>query len=101
MVVDQSAFVGCGFRLNAASPYDLECACGDFLCPIGAPASCTDAANLLDQAQSSLLVCQEAGEGTCLPLSGAATGTGPQSTCDKACASECAGAPDCIQLCGC
>jgi hypothetical protein len=99
LTVDQGAFPGCGFRMNAPSTYDLECACGDVLCPIGAATSCTDAVQLLDQAQSSLNVCQEANAGTCMPLSGG--GGGSQSTCDKACESECAGDPNCIQMCGC
>lgn len=99
LIVDQGAFPGCGFRLNAASPYDLECDCGDFLCPIGAPPSCAAAAQLLDQEQSSLNVCQQQNEGTCLSL--APTGGGTQSTCDKSCESECAGDPNCIQMCGC
>jgi hypothetical protein len=106
LVVDQGAFPGCGFRMNAASMYDLECGCGDSLCPIGAPTSCSDASQLLDQAQSSVLVCEELNAGSCLPLSGAAGstqgGTGAsQSTCDKSCESECAGDPNCIQMCGC
>lgn len=99
LVVDQGAFPGCGFRMQAASTYDLECACGDVLCPIGAATSCADAAQLLDQAQSSLSVCQEASSGTCMPLT--AGGGGSQGTCDKACESQCAGDPNCIQMCGC
>jgi hypothetical protein len=97
--VDPSAFPGCGFRLNAASLFDLECGCGDSLCPIGAPTSCADAQQLLDQEQSSLLVCQQVSEGTCMPLNidaGAAA-----SPCDKDCESQCAGDPNCIQMCGC
>ncbi len=102
--VDQGAFPGCGFRMNAASTYDLECACGDSLCPIGVPGSCSDAAQLLEQAQSSLSVCQQLDQGSCLPIAvdgggGAPSSTG--STCDKTCESECAGDPNCIQMCGC
>jgi hypothetical protein len=97
--VDPGAYPGCGFRLNAASLYDLECACGDSLCPIGVPTSCADAQQLLDQEQSSILVCQQTSEGTCLPLP--TSGSGTQSSCDKQCESECAGDPNCIQMCGC
>jgi hypothetical protein len=99
LLVDQGAFPGCGFRMSAASTYDLECACGESLCPVGAPTSCADAAQLLDQAGSSVVVCQELNSGACLPIS--SPGSGNQGTCDKTCESDCAGEPNCIQLCGC
>jgi len=100
--VDPGAFPSCGFRLHASSIYDLECACGDQLCPIGTPTSCATALQLLNQNQSSLEVCQQAGSGTCLPLDGdgGATSTS-SSSCDKACEAQCGGDPNCIQLCGC
>jgi hypothetical protein len=100
--VDPGAFPGCGFRLHATSLYDLECGCGDSLCPIGAPISCATAQQLLAQAQSSIVVCQQVSEETCLPLAvdagSSSTSTG---TCDKDCESQCAGDPNCIQMCGC
>ncbi|HEY1691337.1 MAG TPA: hypothetical protein VGG39_04205 [Polyangiaceae bacterium] len=99
--VDQGAFPGCGFRMNASSTFDLECGCGDSLCPIGTPTSCASAQQLLDQGQSSIVVCEELDQGTCLPLSGSTSSSGASSTCDKTCESECAGEPSCIQLCGC
>jgi hypothetical protein len=99
LTVDQGAFPGCGWRMNAASLYDLECGCGDALCPIGTPTSCADAAQLLDQEQSSVIVCQQLSEGSCLPLAPASSGG--TSTCDKSCESQCAGDPSCIQMCGC
>jgi hypothetical protein len=99
LLVDQGAFPGCGFRMNAASAYDLECDCGGLLCPVGAATSCNDAVQLLDQAQSSLAVCEQANSGTCMPLAGG--GGGSQGTCDKTCESQCAGDPNCIQMCGC
>jgi hypothetical protein len=100
--VDPGAFPGCGFRMNAASLYDLECGCGDSLCPIGVPSSCATALQLLDQQESSLVVCQEVDQGTCLPLAvDAGTAATGSSSCDKQCASECAGEPSCLQLCGC
>jgi hypothetical protein len=100
--VDPGAFPGCGFRLHGTSLFDLECDCGDSLCPIGAPSSCTTAQQLLDQEGSSLAVCEQVSEGTCLPLvgDGGASST-TSSACDKGCESECAGDPDCVQLCGC
>jgi hypothetical protein len=100
--VDQGAFPGCGFRLNASSAYDLECGCGDSLCPIGTPVSCATALQLLNQETSSLNVCQQVDQGTCLSLIGdGGTSSSASSTCDKACEAMCGGNPDCIQLCGC
>jgi hypothetical protein len=64
--VDQGAFPNCGFRLHAASTYDIECWCGDYLCPVGAPTSCTTAGQLLDQQSTSLIVCEQADNGACL-----------------------------------
>jgi hypothetical protein len=100
--VDPGAFPGCGFRLMASSVYDMECDCGDSLCPIGTPVNCATALQLLDQEASSLNVCQQVSEGTCLSLFGDGGATSTSSSgCDKACESQCAGDPNCIQLCGC
>lgn len=100
--VNPGAFPGCGFRLHASSLFDLECGCGDSLCPIGTPVNCATALQLLDQEQSSIVVCQQLDQGSCLPLSAdGGAGSSSSSTCDKQCESECAGDPDCIQLCGC
>jgi len=102
LLVDPGIFPDCGFRLRAGSALDLECACGDALCPIGAPTTCDDARRLL-AAQSALLVCQQVAEERCLPLGSnqAGSSSGSGGTCDPACEAECAGAPACIQLCGC
>jgi hypothetical protein len=98
--VDQGSFPGCGFRLHGAGPIDLECLCnGTILCPIGAPSSCSAAAQLLAQQGSSLTVCQQVDQGGCLDL-GADAGTAP-SSCDRACESQCQSDPGCISLCGC
>jgi hypothetical protein len=100
--VDPGAFPGCGFRMNASSVYDLECGCGDSLCPIGTPVSCATALQLLDQEGSSIIVCQQLDNGTCLSLIGdGGASSSSSSSCDKACESQCAGDPNCIQLCGC
>ncbi|MGH7293894.1 MAG: hypothetical protein ACRELB_03120 [Polyangiaceae bacterium] len=99
--VDQGAYPGCGFRMQSGSIYDLECACGDVLCPIGTPVSCATALQLLDQEQTSIVVCQQVDQGSCLPILPAAGSGSGGSTCDKDCESQCAGEPGCIQLCGC
>lgn len=100
--VDQGAYPGCGFRMGAGSTLDLECICSDALCPVGVATSCPQAEQLLAQ-QSALLVCQQASEGRCVPLAAPDAGGagGGSGSCDQACAAECAGAPSCLQLCGC
>ncbi|HXX66901.1 MAG TPA: hypothetical protein VEK07_06955 [Polyangiaceae bacterium] len=99
--VDPGALPNCGFRLGGAASVDLECECSGLLCPIGVPESCENAAQLL-QGQSSLVVCEQTSQGLCLGT-GASDGgnAGAASGCDTVCESECAGAPGCIQACGC
>jgi hypothetical protein len=111
--VDQGILPGCGFRLRPGGVIDLECLCADSLCPIGVADSCDQALTLLMAQTSALGVCQEVSDGHCVQItaSDAGTSTGTTSTttttpaaassCDKPCESECAGEPDCIQLCGC
>jgi len=98
VVVDQGLYPGCGFRLHGAAAIDLECVCADELCPVGVASTCADAQQLL-AAQSSLLVCQQASEGRCLPL-GAPDAGSASSPC-SACAAQCGGSPGCFQACGC
>ncbi len=107
---DPSALAGCGFRVHDGTAIiDLECVCGDYLCPIGVPDTCAQAATLLD-GLTSLVVCEEVSEGKCvqeaLPEAGAGSttgtsGTGSSSTCITGCITSCGTAPDCLQLCGC
>jgi hypothetical protein len=108
LAVEPGALPNCGFRLHADSTLDLECICGDALCPIGVPTSCAQAQQLLS-GQTVLTVCQQQSEGRCVPLAGTGTSSGAtgsssggtSSTCDQQCAADCAGAPSCLQLCGC
>jgi hypothetical protein len=111
--VDQGMLSGCGFRIHPGSVIDLECLCnGEDLCPIGVPDTCAEATQLLSS-QTSFVVCEEASEGRCVQV-GSEAGTSSASaspstsaasaspsTCDKQCETQCAGEPDCIQLCGC
>lgn len=100
--VDPGVFPSCGFQLHAASTFDIECWCGDALCPVGAATSCTTAGQMLDQQTSSLVVCEEASLGSCVyPGVDAGSGSSSTTACDKSCESQCAGEPGCIQLCGC
>jgi len=106
--IDTGAFPSCGFRQGSSSEFDLECLCnGDALCPIGAPNSCNDVAQLLTQFQSALQVCEQVSTGACLGLdagagSGSGSGgtTGLSSAC-QTCVAGCGGTPSCYQACGC
>ena len=113
--VDQGALPSCGFRIHPGNVIDLECLCADSLCPIGIPDTCDQATQLLSS-QTSLTVCQQASDGRCVQVTASDAGAAPTtgtttttpttttpsaSTCDKVCEGECAGEPDCIQLCGC
>lgn len=100
VVIDQSVFPGCGWRvLNGTA--DLQCDCNGMMCPIGTPSTCGDAATLLST-QTQGTVCQGIAEGRCTTPGGAApTGSGGGSNCDKNCAADCAGNASCLMICGC
>jgi len=95
--VDPDQFPDCGFRV-AGSKLDLECLCGDSLCPMGSAASCLDAKALLAD-QSAQSVCSGVAEGRCQVIH--ETSYTSSSTCDKDCRAQCSGIPGCITLCGC
>lgn len=106
VTVDPGALPSCGFRIHPGSVIDLECLCGgDELCPIGIPDTCDQATELLSS-QTAVVVCQQVSDGRCVQVASpdagaAATNPSAASSCDKQCQSECAGEPDCVQLCGC
>lgn len=95
--VDPDQFPDCGYRI-AGNKIDLECLCGDSLCPMGTAASCLDAKALLAE-QSAQGVCAGVAEGRCLRVR--ETPRTSSSTCDKECRAQCSGVPGCVTLCGC
>ena len=99
--VDPDQFPDCGYRISG-SIIDLECLCGDSLCPMGAAASCLDAKALLSD-QSAQGICAEVADGKCQVVKQTATSTSSNTSanCDKDCRAECSGEPGCITLCGC
>jgi hypothetical protein len=115
--IDQGAFPTCGFRQGGVSEFDVECLCnGTELCPLGAPASCSDVTTLLAQEMSALVVCEQVSSGTCILQSdagasssgssggGSGSGSGGSSTQSSACqtcTANCGGTPACYQACGC
>lgn len=109
LAIDPNAWPSCGFRPTGGSTLDLECLCGDSLCPIGVATSCEDATALLTM-QTQLMVCEQVAEQRCVPVSGQAAqgpqggadaGGGTPSTCNQTCLVGCGTAADCLQLCGC
>jgi hypothetical protein len=109
VTVDQNVFPECGFYFLNGSVY-LACLCSNYVCPLGQPATCDQAAALL-QSTNEGTVCGQTTSGGCTEVSSASasTGTGADagastdagSGCDETCYSGCGGDPDCIQLCGC
>jgi hypothetical protein len=95
--VDPDQFPDCGYRI-AGNTIDLECLCGDSLCPMGSAASCLDAKALLSE-QSAQGVCAGIAEGRCQVVQ--QTSHTSISTCDKDCRAQCGGVPGCVTLCGC
>ena len=95
--VDPDQFPDCGYRI-AGARIDLQCLCGDSLCPMGNAASCLDARALLSE-QSAQQVCAGLAEGRCQALNQGSHSS--SSSCDKQCRAQCSGVPGCIMLCGC
>jgi hypothetical protein len=93
--VDHDAYPNCGFRIPSSS-IDLECICGNVLCPMGSAIVCTQARELLAY-QAEVVVCTQASEGRCAAL----TTQNPVQTCSPSCAAECVSDPLCLRLCGC
>ncbi len=107
LAFDPSAWPNCGFRVTGGTTLDLECLCGDSLCPIGVATSCDQASELLSS-QTQLMVCEQVAEQRCVSVAVTAAPTGDDaaapstpSTCNQTCLVGCGTAPDCLQLCGC
>ena len=97
VVVNHDVFPNCGFRVKGGT-LDIECACNGYLCPLGVPATCTQAAEMLKN-QTEATVCAQIGESRC--VAGNPVVPMGKGTCDKVCASECGGDPNCLIGCGC
>jgi hypothetical protein len=96
VAIDHDVYPDCGFRVPASS-LEVDCVCGDFLCPLGVALSCTALQALLNS-QSEIVACSQASEGRCAETR---PPTPPSGTCDRNCLSMCAGDPGCFVLCGC
>ncbi len=91
----------CGFRIHGAA-IDPECYCqNQYLCPVGAPTTCTEAAAETTGDVNYDSVCEEAVQGRCTDLSATGgTGSGTSAAC-QSCVSACDNVPACIEACGC
>jgi hypothetical protein len=96
VAVDHDVYPDCGFRVPSTT-IDLECVCGDFLCPVGAVLNCGQATVLLAE-QSEVAACVQQNEGRGAPRSSSKPDS---STCDRNCADSCSGDINCRKLCGC
>jgi hypothetical protein len=83
LVIDTDLYPGCGFRVNGRV-IDIECVCNDSVCPVGVPATCAQAKQLLG-VQSAAIVCAQVNEGRCTsPASGGGgRGDAAASGCDR------------------
>jgi hypothetical protein len=111
ITVDQNTLSGCGFKIHPGPVIDLECLCNqEALCPIGVADTCDQASALLASADL-FSICEQTAQSRCAAVGTDAsvpafnsTQNNPMQnpgTCDKTCEAECAGEPDCLQLCGC
>jgi hypothetical protein len=96
VAIDHDVYPNCGLRVPATS-LEVDCICGDFLCPLGVSLTCEHLRDLLDS-QSEILACAQASEGRCAETTPPKP---PSGTCDRTCLATCAGDPGCIRLCGC
>lgn len=110
LVVDTQAFPSCGFRIRGTA-VDLVCGCGEYVCPMGVFATCTQAAELL-VSQTEQTVCAQIGEGRCTTVapagSSTSSGSGGASSsssggtgCNMQCYDACGGGDNCAMLCNC
>jgi hypothetical protein len=102
IAVNSNVYPGCGFQVSGTG-IDIECLCGQYLCPLGATATCAAAATLLAQSNEAS-VCAGQYKGTCTYLAGSSatsTSTSGTTTCDPVCSSQCVNDPTCIEYCGC
>ena len=99
LVLNAQVFPQCGFRIHG-SAIDPECLCdGQYLCPIGNPTTCAEAAADATGDTTYDSVCEQSVEGHCTSLT--ASGTGGTPTACQTCIQNCDNVPACIDACGC
>jgi len=109
LVLNPQVFPECGFRIHGTA-IDPECVCGNYLCPIGVPTTCAEAASEASGDATYDSVCEQSVEGSCLQLNatGSSGGSGSSgsssgsstSACQQ-CIQSCDNVPSCIDACVC
>jgi len=99
--LNTSVFPQCGFRIHGTA-IDPECLCqNEYLCPVGHPTTCTEAAQAAGGDTNYDSVCQQVVTGGCQDLT-AGTGAGSTTTAAcQSCVNSCDNVPSCIDSCGC
>ncbi len=100
LALSPQVFPQCGFRIHGTS-IDPECLCGNYLCPIGSPATCTEAAQLASGDTTYDSVCLQSVQGHCLDLTGGGTTTPSSTSACQTCILNCDNVPACVDACGC
>jgi hypothetical protein len=94
-------FPQCGFRIHG-SAIDPECLCGNqYLCPIGKPTTCAEAATAASGDTNYDSVCAQSTTGGCQDLTATSGGGGATSAACQTCVNNCDNVPSCIDACGC
>ena len=99
LTLNPKVFPQCGFRIHGQA-IDPECVCGNQLCPIGAPTSCTEAAQATSGDVNYDSVCQEANVGQCTGLNTGSSSGGTSTAC-QTCMANCDNVPTCVDSCPC
>jgi hypothetical protein len=99
--LNTSVFPQCGFRIHGDA-IDPECLCqNEYLCPVGHPTTCTEAAQAASGDVNYDSVCQQAVTGGCTDLTATTGGGSTTSAACQACANACDNVPSCVDACGC
>jgi hypothetical protein len=95
LILNPQVFPSCGFRIHGDA-IDPECLCGNYICPIGSPTSCSEAAADSSGDVNYDSVCEQSVDGHCTAL-----GTGGSSSACETCVQNCDNVPSCVEACGC
>jgi hypothetical protein len=98
LALNPQVFPQCGFRIHGTA-IDPECLCGNYLCPIGSPTTCTEAATMASGDTTYDSVCEQSVTGHCLALT--ASGGSTTSAACQSCITNCDNVPACVDACGC
>ena len=97
LTLSTQVFPECGFRIHG-SAIDPECFCSnEYLCPIGHPTTCTEAAQAASGDTNYDSVCEQSVTGGCTQL---ASGSSTSAAC-QSCIQNCDNVPACVDACGC